>query len=212
MKKHKIYHPRLNDGAIAAIALASERRGICEARVEGPLFSIQAHGQMGKTIVYTRSRGQNVVRELVIPRNPQTAGQGQERTVLKVIGAMNSRINAGQVGKGNGLTQTPLQYLKSVTVAPRVWNSELLKRGFINGYTTFSADIVAYAALQQSEKDAWTAFNTAFANSFEDVLPATGYTPTTTGVEVSFCFARGLARAGYLTVVPSTAPPAWDNT
>lgn len=182
------------------------------ARVDGPLFSLQAHGKLANSLVYTHSRGQNVVREHVIPRNPQTEMQAQGRTVVKVIGAMNSRINAGQVGKSNGASMTPLEYLKSVVVAPLVWNSELLKRGYPSSWTTLNADLVLYGALTQPEKDAWGTWNDAFANSFEDLPSAPGRTGMITANEIAHTFARALARAAYITVVPNQVPPTWDNS
>lgn len=182
------------------------------ARVEGPLFSLQAHGKLARTIVYTRSRGLNVVRELVTPTNPRTTGQANERTVLVAVGRMLSRINANQLGRVTSNTMTPLEYLKSIRVAPRVWNSELVKRGYLDGWTTLDADRTAWAALTPEQQTAWNTFNTAFANSFESTPGAPMSSITLAPGEMAFTFARAMARAGYYSPVPDTAPPAWTNT
>ena len=49
------------------------------AKVKGPLFSISASGQIAKTLVYGDWKGIDVVRKYVIPANPNTAGQQQQR-------------------------------------------------------------------------------------------------------------------------------------
>ncbi len=49
------------------------------AKVKGPLFSLSASGQIAKTLVYGDWKGIDVVRKYVIPANPRTAGQQQQR-------------------------------------------------------------------------------------------------------------------------------------
>ena len=49
------------------------------AKVKGPLFSLSAHGQIAKTLVYMDWKGIDDVREYVIPANPKTAGQQTQR-------------------------------------------------------------------------------------------------------------------------------------
>lgn len=55
------------------------------ALVNGPLFSLDASGQLGKAIVYTKWKGRNVVREFVIPANPRTLGQHWQRGQLGIM-------------------------------------------------------------------------------------------------------------------------------
>jgi len=50
------------------------------AKVKGPLFSLSASGQIAKTLVYGDWKGIDVVRKYVIPANPNTAGQQQQRS------------------------------------------------------------------------------------------------------------------------------------
>ena len=49
------------------------------AKVKGPLFSLSASGQIAKTLVYGDWKGIDVVRKYVIPANPNTAAQQQQR-------------------------------------------------------------------------------------------------------------------------------------
>lgn len=49
------------------------------AKVSGPLFSLQAGGQLAKTLVYSRWKGISDVRSYVIPANPRSAGQTTQR-------------------------------------------------------------------------------------------------------------------------------------
>lgn len=49
------------------------------AKVKGPLFSLGASGQIAKTLVYMVWKGIDDVREFVIPANPKTEDQQQQR-------------------------------------------------------------------------------------------------------------------------------------
>lgn len=49
------------------------------AKVKGPLFSLEAKGQIAKTLVYMGWKGLDTVRQYVIPTNPNTAKQQTQR-------------------------------------------------------------------------------------------------------------------------------------
>ncbi len=49
------------------------------AKVKGPLFSLSAGGQLAKTLVYGDWKGIDWVRQYVIPANPKTADQQEQR-------------------------------------------------------------------------------------------------------------------------------------
>ena len=64
------------------------------AKLTGPLLSINAGGQIGKTIVAFNWRGVKAARSYVVPANPQSASQTKTRSVFawlssvwKVLGA-----------------------------------------------------------------------------------------------------------------------------
>lgn len=52
------------------------------AKLKGPLFSLGATQQLGKTLVYFGWKGLNVVREYVVPSNPKTPGQVTQRSYM----------------------------------------------------------------------------------------------------------------------------------
>jgi len=64
------------------------------AKVTGPLMSLTGSGQVGKTIVFSRWKGQAYVRQLVIPANPQSADQGDNRMIVGGLGRAASAVKA----------------------------------------------------------------------------------------------------------------------
>jgi hypothetical protein len=50
------------------------------AKLVAPLFSFSARGQLAKTLVYSGWKGIDDVRSYVVPANPQTAGQQEQRS------------------------------------------------------------------------------------------------------------------------------------
>lgn len=55
------------------------------AIVNGPLFSLDASGAIGKALVFTKWKGRNVVREYVTPANPNSILQRGRRTMVSVV-------------------------------------------------------------------------------------------------------------------------------
>lgn len=52
------------------------------AKLKGPCLSLDARGQLGKTLVFMGWKGLKTVRQYVIPSNPQTADQTTQRDAL----------------------------------------------------------------------------------------------------------------------------------
>jgi hypothetical protein len=57
------------------------------ARVEGPLFSLEASGTVADTITYSHWKGRNYARTRVIPKNPRSAKQVGVRTLFAFCAA-----------------------------------------------------------------------------------------------------------------------------
>jgi uncharacterized protein with NRDE domain len=61
------------------------------SKLQGPLFSLDARGQLGKALVYAIWKGLNYARKYVIPANPNTAAQqtirGYFTTAVAAYGA-----------------------------------------------------------------------------------------------------------------------------
>lgn len=53
------------------------------AKLKAPLFSFSAAGKLGNSLVYFGWKGLQVVRQYVIPANPDTTGQSTQRDILK---------------------------------------------------------------------------------------------------------------------------------
>jgi hypothetical protein len=74
------------------------------ARTSGPLFSLDASGSLGKTIVYSKWRGRNYVRQHVIPTNPRSGLQVGIRAVFGYMSsnwaALSDAIKADWIAEG----------------------------------------------------------------------------------------------------------------
>lgn len=55
------------------------------AKVSGPLMSLDASGKVGGTVVFSKWKGRNYVRQLVTPANPDTSGQKGVRSILGTL-------------------------------------------------------------------------------------------------------------------------------
>jgi len=64
------------------------------AKVTGPLFSLDARGKLGKSLVFIGWKGIKDVRQWLTPANPQSAAQGNVRTVLGGIGRAVGHVDA----------------------------------------------------------------------------------------------------------------------
>lgn len=97
------------------------------AKLKGPLFSLGASAQLGKTLVYFSWKGLNVVREYVIPSNPKTALQTTQRGYLT---AAVDEIHLQQAAGSNPLSPADIaayNLLASLRPTPRTWFNELCK-------------------------------------------------------------------------------------
>ncbi|HUT14399.1 MAG TPA: hypothetical protein VMY42_28190 [Thermoguttaceae bacterium] len=65
------------------------------ARVTGPLFSLDASGQVGKSIVFAKWKGRNYTRKLVIPENPKSAKQTGVRSMMAFLAQAWAALAAG---------------------------------------------------------------------------------------------------------------------
>lgn len=62
------------------------------AKVTGPLQSFSASGQIAKSIVFGAWKGVNYVRKYVIPANPQSSGQGDQRIMVGGTGRSVGKV------------------------------------------------------------------------------------------------------------------------
>lgn len=59
--------------------------GLRMARVKAPLFSLDASGQLGEAIVYSKWKGREYVREYTIPQNPNSPTQINVRKAWELL-------------------------------------------------------------------------------------------------------------------------------
>ena len=62
------------------------------AKVSGPLFSLEARGKIADAVVFFPWKGLHVVRQWLIPANPQSADQGDQRLICGALGRSTSVI------------------------------------------------------------------------------------------------------------------------
>lgn len=81
------------------------------AKLSGPLFSLQASGQLAKTLVYSKWKGIQDVRSFVVPANPRSSGQVTQR------GYFSSAVSAWHT---TGLTADDIEaWNRAANNAPR---------------------------------------------------------------------------------------------
>jgi hypothetical protein len=73
------------------------------ARTTGPLLSFDASGSVGGAITFSKWKGRNYVRQLVIPSNPQTASQTTFRSMFKFLSQAWAAILAADQDTWDGL-------------------------------------------------------------------------------------------------------------
>lgn len=149
------------------------------AKVDGPLFSLEARGKVGDALVFFPWKGRHVVRQWLKPTQPKSTLQGYIRAALYAIGKEIKKI-MGKTG-GDAVDSALYQLLTSEAPAGLNWNAFQAK-GFLNLLQTagtfltsnFTALVASYSALVST---AITAFDTeASALGMEDFAFDYGYT------------------------------------
>ena len=153
--------------------------GMSFAKVEGPLFSLEARGQVGKALVYFPWKGRHVVRGYVSPANPKSALQGYVRVALKAISKWVKKV--GNTSDGDALDSKVYVACTSKAPAGLNWNA-FIGAGFLdklqlNGtYKTgsFTDYVDVYSSLNTTDIAAWA--SEASALGLEDLSFNYGYT------------------------------------
>lgn len=126
------------------------------AKLKAPLLSLGASGKLADALVFFPWKGLNVVREYVIPSNPQTSGQTTQRGYMTTAVAL---IHTAQARAANPLdAEDVMAYaaLGSIRATPRTWFNECVKQQidavidsktpcvFYDGHGTPGANQIAY--------------------------------------------------------------------
>jgi len=115
------------------------------AKVTGPLYSMTASGKIADAMVFFSWKGVSVVRQWLVPANPQSAGQGDIRLVI------------GGLGRSVGKVEPDSAYhvkLKALDVIPsqqtkQSYLVDYIKKTFLagKGATLTAAYVAELAAL-----------------------------------------------------------------
>lgn len=181
------------------------------AKVEGPLFSLEARGKIGNAIVYFPWKGRHVVRQWLKPTNPQSVLQGYVRAALKSIGKFISQILC--ISKGSALDSLLYADATSSADAGMNWNA-WLGGGFLEALqdagafktTDWDNYISEYSTdLHTTIKGPFETLATALG--LEDFAMAYGYTTSIpAGLQLYFgaiaCYKKTVSNASPWNVAP----------
>lgn len=85
------------------------------ATTKAPLFGLDASGQLGGSIVFSKWRGRTYVRRHAIPANPQSGLQVGMRSILKFVSQIWASLNTAQKDAWAALAATDnITYLNAM--------------------------------------------------------------------------------------------------
>jgi hypothetical protein len=181
------------------------------AKVTGPLFSLDASGGFGGSLVFGKWKGRNTVRQLVIPSNPQSQIQQDARNEIRVVGTSQHWANY-TTEKGDSRLNTDKEALIALAPAGQAWNGFLSKSMIGAGGLNYTAASAAWTALTSLEKGAWDTAADALTPAFPATYQADAFgvagTPVTSG-EGFFHYQYGLYVAGVAASLPDATPPTY---
>lgn len=181
------------------------------AKVVGPLMSMDASGKFAGTLVFGKWKGRPVVRQLVTPANPQSAGQQASRNAIRTLGG-GQRFASATALMHEDLAVTDKVALTAAAPSGQAWNGHLVKSAIGAALATYETAAAAYTALQAAEKTAWV----DAADALVPPIPATtqvgeggaAATALTSG-QTFFHYVYGLYSAGVLDTPPGAVPPVY---
>lgn len=124
------------------------------AKVTGPLMSMSASGKLGDAIVFSIWKGSAYVRQFVIPSNPKTGDQGDQRVIVGgtgraagkvgVLSAFDTQlITLGAIPSGQSKQSFLVKYIIDHYLSTAVlYNEELVAFAAHSADTDFTAAAV----------------------------------------------------------------------
>jgi hypothetical protein len=183
------------------------------AKVEGPLFSLEARGKIGNAIVFTPWKGRHSVRQWLKPTNPKSTTQGYVRATLKAISKWIKKV--GHVGGGDALDSVVYQAFTASAPAGQNWNAyagkglmDLMQVANTFLTASFAAVIAEYSSLNTTDL---VAFETnATALGLTDFTFSYGYTTEIPAGLQLFFGAKACYAASIVGAAPyNTDPASW---
>jgi len=124
------------------------------AKVDGPLFSLEAKGKIGDAIVFFPWKGRHAVRRWLKPTNPRDIDQKLVRQKMaafgKCLGAITTPSASGLV---NGADI--VEVVKALTPATQIWNAYLVKKGMQDLYADAAWTDLMTEVHQTDTSDGW---------------------------------------------------------
>lgn len=99
------------------------------AKLKAPLFSFGASGKLGDALVFFPWKGLHVVRSHVVPVNPDTQLQRDQRGYMREIVAAIHVAQASAMHPFGAADVRGYRALAGVAPTPRTWFNELVKEG-----------------------------------------------------------------------------------
>ena len=114
------------------------------AKVDGPLFSLEARGKIGEALVFFPWKGRHAVRRWLKPTNPRDIDQQLIRQKLASVGQTIGKILGVSTAVPNG--SYAVQEWKTLTPATQIWNAYIVKKALVdlasdNAWTTLMGAI-----------------------------------------------------------------------
>lgn len=125
------------------------------AKVDGPLFSLEARGKIADAIVYFPWKGRHVVRRWLKPTNPRDIDQKIIRQKMAAIGKFISRIQSPDTAHPNG--SAFVVAMKVETPAAQIWNAYTVKKtmSYVADDSAFTNDLSSDLFGCDSTSDIW---------------------------------------------------------
>lgn len=172
------------------------------ARVTAPLLSGTASGQFGKAMVFANWKGTAYVRKFVVPANPMSADQGDQRIVMGGTGRVCGKVTvAGDIN---------LQ-LQTLGVVPAGQSKQSYLVKYILAHILVNPAALTSIQTAFEAHSAKTDFNTSAAAAglatFD--LPYASIAPFTAGQQL-YVLAQALIAIGLTGEPFATALASWD--
>lgn len=106
------------------------------AKVDGPLFSLEARGKIGNGMVFFPWKGRHAVRRWLKPTNPRDVNQKIIRQILASLGKCVAAMETPGDVLANG--SAAVVAWKAKTPAAQIWNAYFVKKGM----TDLSSDAI----------------------------------------------------------------------
>jgi len=175
------------------------------AKVTGPLMSMSASGKLGDSIVFSIWKGNAYVRQFVVPSNPQTGDQGDQRIIVggtgRAVGKVgvasdydNQLITLGAIPSGQSKQSFLVKYIID---------------HYLSSVTLYNAEVSAAAA--HTAASDFTAAGAELGIVDFDLAYAGVANPFAKGLSV-YLLAKAAIDLGFTGTPYTTALASWTST